>query len=68
MKSDLQISGRKRILRIFNKGKRAKNGYRKRVTFRGSIVGADIAQLNLKVTQYGPNPLEVPAKEDEKKE
>ncbi len=68
MKSDLQISGRKRILRIFNKGKRAKNGYRKRVTFRGSVIGADVAQLNLKVTQYGTKPLEAPSKEDEKKE
>ena len=68
MKQDLQISGRKRILRIYNKGKRAKNGYRKRVTFRGSIIGADVAQLNLKVTQYGPEPLEKPEAQEEKKE
>lgn len=58
MKSDLQISGRKKILRIYSAGRRAKNGKRKRVTFRGSIIGTDIAQLNLKVTQYGPNSLE----------
>ena len=68
MKSDLQISGRKRILRIYNKGKRAKDGYRKRVTFRGSIIGPDISQLNLKIIQYGPTPLELDAQTDQKKE
>ncbi len=70
MKKDLQIAGRKRILRIYNKGKRAKDGYRKRVTFRGSVIGADVSQLNLQVTQYGPEPLDAPAPEakEEKKE
>lgn len=68
MKQDLQISGRKRILRIYNKGKRAKTGYRKRVTFRGSVIGADVSQLNLKVTQYGPEPLEGAESGEEKKE
>ncbi|MCL4336457.1 MAG: 30S ribosomal protein S6e [Candidatus Thermoplasmatota archaeon] len=68
MKSDLQISGRKRILRIYNRGKRAKDGYRKRVTFRGSIIGPDISQLNLKIIQYGPTPLEPDAQNDQKKE
>lgn len=58
MKSDLQISGKKKILRIYSSGRRAKNGKRKRVSFRGSIIGTDIAQLNLKVTQYGPKSLE----------
>ncbi|MCL4437766.1 MAG: 30S ribosomal protein S6e [Candidatus Thermoplasmatota archaeon] len=58
MKKDLQISGKKRILRTFDTGKKAKNGYRKRVTFRGAIIGPDIAQLNLKVIQYGPTSLE----------
>lgn len=58
MKKDLQISGKKRILRTFTTGKKAKNGYRKRVTFRGATVGADIAQLNLTVMQYGPSPLD----------
>ncbi len=68
MKSDLQISGRKRILRIYNRGKRSKDGYRKRVTFRGSIIGPDISQLNLKIIQYGPTPLEPDAQNDQKKE
>lgn len=58
MKSDLQISGKKSILRTYSLGRRAKNGKRKRVTFRGSIIGTDIAQINLKVVQYGPTSLE----------
>ncbi|MEM0157555.1 MAG: 30S ribosomal protein S6e [Thermoplasmataceae archaeon] len=65
MRQDLQISGKKRILRTYALGKRSKTGYRKRVTYRGAIIGPDIAQLNLKVVQYGPNPLEP---ETEKKE
>lgn len=58
MRSDLQIQGKKRILKTYTEGKFAKNGKRKRVTVRGSIIGTDIAQLNLKITQYGPNPIE----------
>ena len=54
MKSDLQISGKKRILRKYSIGRRSKAGLRKRVTFRGSIIGTDISQINLKVIQYGP--------------
>lgn len=68
MKHDLQISGKKRILKTFSSGRRAKIGYRKRVTFRGAIIGPDVAQLNLKIVQYGPNPLEPESQESEKKE
>ena len=68
MRSDLQISGKKRILRTYALGKRAKIGYRKRVTFRGSIIGPDVAQLNLKFVQYGTNPLEAENQEGSKKE
>ncbi len=68
MKHDLHISGKKRILRTYNLGKRAKIGYRKRVTFRGGIIGPDIAQLNLKIVQYGPNPLDGEADSSGKKE
>ncbi|MHB1709238.1 MAG: 30S ribosomal protein S6e [Thermoplasmataceae archaeon] len=57
MKRDLQIGGKKRILVTYREGRRGKNGKRKRVTFRGSIIGPDISQLNLVVTQYGPDPL-----------
>lgn len=58
MRSDLQIQGKKRILKTYTEGEFGKNGKRKRVTVRGSIMGTDIAQINLKITQYGPNPLE----------
>ncbi len=76
VRNDLQTSGKKRILVSYTRGKKGKNGYRKRVTQRGAIIGPDIAQLNLKVMQYGPTPLEPPAEsapaegntEEEKKE
>lgn len=58
MRGDLQIPGKKRILITYSKGEKAKKGKRKRVTFRGSVLGTDIAQINLKVIQYGPAPLE----------
>lgn len=57
MRPDLQISGKKKILVSYKEGKRGKNGIRKRITLRGSVIGTDIAQLNLKVIQYGPAPL-----------
>ncbi|GGM70934.1 30S ribosomal protein S6e [Thermogymnomonas acidicola] len=57
MKKDLPIQGKKRILVKYSSGKRGKRGLRKRVTFRGSIVGPDITQLNMKITQYGPSPI-----------
>ncbi len=58
MRSDLQLAGKKMILKTYTKGKKGKDGKRKRVTVRGAIVGTDIAQLNLKIVQYGPNPLD----------
>lgn len=58
MRPDLQISGKKKILVSYKEGKRGKHGLRKRITLRGSVIGTDIAQLNLKVIQYGPSPLE----------
>ncbi|MDS0256668.1 30S ribosomal protein S6e [Thermoplasmatales archaeon AK] len=65
MKKDLQIQGKKRILRTYETGQRAKSGLRKRVTYRGSLLGTDIAQINLKILQYGPNPIE-PAEQAKK--
>jgi small subunit ribosomal protein S6e len=61
IRTDLQISGKKRILVSYTRGKKGKNGYRKRITLRGAIIGPDIAQLNLKVMQYGPTPIEPPS-------
>lgn len=58
MKKDLAIAGKKRILVAYKTGRKGKNGIRKRVTFRGNIIGSDISQLNLVITQYGEKPLE----------
>lgn len=66
MKPDLPISGKKRILRIYTQGKRAKKGIRKRVSFRGNILGTDIAQINLAITQYGPGNLDSNGEEEKK--
>ncbi|MHB8361380.1 MAG: 30S ribosomal protein S6e [Thermoplasmataceae archaeon] len=55
---DLTISGKKRILVTYSEGRKAKKGVRKRVTFRGSIIGSDISQLNLSILQYGPTEIE----------
>ena len=58
MKKDLNIQGKKRILVTYTKGRRGKDGVRKRVTFKGSIIGSDVSQLNLSVVQYGPKKLQ----------
>ncbi|KJE49475.1 MULTISPECIES: 30S ribosomal protein S6e [Acidiplasma] len=58
MRKDLPIMGKKRLLITYERGEKAKKGIRKRVTFRGNVIGSDIAQLNLVITQYGPKPLE----------
>jgi small subunit ribosomal protein S6e len=68
MKKDLSIAGKKRILIAYNKGKKGKNGIRKRVTFRGNIISSDISQLNLVITQYGTKPLEEKEEVEEKGE
>ncbi|MEM0158038.1 MAG: 30S ribosomal protein S6e [Thermoplasmataceae archaeon] len=65
MKKDLQVQGKKRILRTYEIGRRSKSGLRKRVTYRGALLGTDIAQINLKILQYGPNPIE-PAEQSKK--
>ncbi len=57
MRPDLAISGKKKVLVTYKAGRRGKSGIRRRLTLRGSIIGTDIAQLNLKVTQYGPGPI-----------
>ncbi len=68
MKKDLSIMGKKRILITYNKGRKGKNGVRKRVTFRGNTIGSDISQLNLVITQYGTKPLEAKEEAEEKGE
>ncbi|AGO61089.1 MULTISPECIES: 30S ribosomal protein S6e [Ferroplasma] len=68
MKKDLSIMGKKRILITYNKGRKGKNGVRKRVTFRGNTIGSDISQLNLVITQYGTKPLDAKEETEEKGE
>lgn len=68
MKKDLSIAGKKRILVSYNSGRKGKNGIRRRVTFRGNIIGSDISQLNLVVTQYGTKPLDAGDEEEQKGE
>ncbi len=58
MKKDLSMIGKKRILIAYSSGRKGKNGIRKRVTFRGNIIGSDISQINVVITQYGTQPLE----------
>lgn len=58
MRSDLNIQGKKKLLIPYTKGERGKKGVRRKITFRGSIIGPDIAQLNLVIVQYGPAPIE----------
>ena len=60
LRRDLATSGKKRILVTYSEGRRANKGVRKRVTFRGSIIGSDISQLNLSILQYGPKALDEP--------
>ncbi len=65
MRSDLPMQGKKQILITYRKGYRGKNGIKKRITVRGSIISNDITQINLMVTQYGPNPIAEEKKEAE---
>ncbi|MGP6220353.1 30S ribosomal protein S6e [Caldiplasma sukawensis] len=67
MKKDLPMQGKKRILVKYSSGERGKKGLRKRVTFRGNILGEDISQINCVITQYGPTPLEEPKESEEQK-
>ncbi len=68
MKKDLAIAGRKRILVSYKTGRKGKEGIRKRITFRGNIIGSDISQLNMVITQYGEAPLEPVENKGEKGE
>ncbi|MEM0139362.1 MAG: 30S ribosomal protein S6e [Ferroplasma sp.] len=68
MKKDLSITGKKKILITYRKGRKGKSGIRKRVTFRGNIIGSDISQLNAVITQYGTKSLEPEEEKTEKVE
>lgn len=62
MKNDLRGTGRKKILKTVNK----KKGIKIKITKRGCVVGDDIAQINLAVSKYGPDPIEGTVKVVEK--
>ncbi len=68
MRRDLGLMGKKKILVTYKRGSRAKKGIRKRITFRGAIVGSDISQLNLMIIQYGPNPIDEHTAEEKENE
>ena len=54
MKADLRGAARKKIIITSD----TKKGTKMKITRRGNLVAADIAQLNLKATKYGEKPLD----------
>jgi len=71
MKPTLQILGRKKVLLKHGVGFRSKRrGMIKRKSVRGSVIGTDVAQLNLVVTKYGEKKLAelLPAAGEKKEE
>ncbi|MEM4256876.1 MAG: S6e family ribosomal protein [Candidatus Diapherotrites archaeon] len=54
MQKGLEGGARKKVLKIVE----PKNGLKKKVSRRGSLVSEEIQQLNLKVVKYGQKPLE----------
>lgn len=68
MRPEVPGAVRKRILVSRSLGfNPAREGMRKRKTFRGSEVGPDTMQINTVVTQHGPKPITELVKKEEKK-
>jgi len=68
MRKDVEGFARKRILAIEGVGlKKKAKGIRVRKTVCGNTIHPKIAQVNLKVTKEGKEPLAMPKKEEEKK-
>ncbi len=66
MRPNLQGPGRKKLLLKGGIGFHPKRGgMRKRKMIRGNTVSGDIVQINMKITQYGPKPIEEAIKEGE---
>ena len=66
MRPNLQGAVRKKILLKGGVGFHPKrDGMRKRKMIRGNTVSAEIVQINMKVVQYGPKPIEEAVKEGE---
>lgn len=69
--SQVEGSGRKRVLLTRGKGMRTKKpkGLRLRKLVRGNVIADDIVQINLKVSKQGSKPLEeIFGKKEEKEE
>jgi small subunit ribosomal protein S6e len=59
MRKDVSGTARKRILIASTPGYRPKEkGKRRRKSVRGNEISTEIAQLNVKITEYGAKPLE----------
>ncbi len=66
MRPNLQGPGRKKLLLTGGIGFHPKRkGMRKRKMVRGNTISADIVQINMKIVQYGPKPIEEAVQEGE---
>jgi small subunit ribosomal protein S6e len=66
MRDDLPGQQRKKIVLSGGVGFHPKNdGQRRRKYVRGNTISADIVQINLTVTSYGPRPIEEQLKQEE---
>lgn len=65
MRADVEGTLRKKILAVGGVGIRTndRDGRRIRKTVAGNTVDANTAQMNLRISKYGPAPLEAPAAE-----
>ena len=66
MRNDLPGQQRKKVVLSGGTGFHPRNdGQRRRKYIRGNTISADIVQINLKVTSYGPRPIEEQFKQEE---
>ncbi len=66
MRKNLQGPGRKKLLLKGGIGFHpTRPGMRKKKMVRGNTISADIVQINMKIVQYGPKPIDEAIKEGE---
>ncbi|MCL4332205.1 MAG: 30S ribosomal protein S6e, partial [Candidatus Thermoplasmatota archaeon] len=65
MRKDLPLQGKRKLLVTYPSGKRRKDGLRRRLTVRGSVISSDNTQINVKIVQYGPTPIGEEEKDNE---
>ncbi|MFH1174128.1 MAG: 30S ribosomal protein S6e [archaeon] len=69
MRNDVHGTGRRKILMVKGVGLRpSRPGMKKRKSVSGNTIAEHTAQLNLKITKYGKDPLPEPVKKEKKKE